>query len=138
MKRRVDIGFEKSRPVQSVILAAAIVGSFGLAAGQAAADGASRANLAPPGPCAEPRVAAGASDSASSFAVIGPVSALFNPQSVSAQPAPRLQGPPVAAATTRPGPCDEPGASCRGDVTPVSLPTPPTNPPVIPGGRPGN
>ena len=99
-------------------------------AGQAGAGEPSRAKLAPPGPCAEPREAVGAADSGSAFSVVGPVSALFNPLSVAAAAAAPSQAPPIGSAAIRRGSCDEPGAACRGQRDSA-------NPPITPGGRPG-
>lgn len=120
------------RPNSSIfgaLLLASIAG-FGLAGQAAAEDEASRARLAPPGPCAEARDAVGAGDAGSSFSIVGPVAALLNPLSVAAQAPRPAQAPPIASATTRPGSCDEPGAGCRGRRDQV-------NPPITPGGRPG-
>ena len=93
------------------------------------------AALAAPGQCAEPRSAA-ASDAGEDFAVVGPVSSLFDPRDVAAgPPASAVQGPlpPNARAFVRPGSCDQPGSGC-GAV--LSTRTEVVVPPVDPGVRP--
>ena len=100
----------------------------------------SRAALAPPGRCAEPRMAAGPGGAGDGFAVTGPVSSLFDPLDVAAGPAGndlRRPLPPDARALVRPGSCDQPGSGC-GAALSTRLAPPPVVvvPPVTPGIRP--
>lgn len=93
------------------------------------------AALAPPGQCAEPRTAAGAG-TGESFAVVGPISSLFDPRDVAAAPPETglgQQGPPDARALVRPGACDQPGSGC-GAVAPTRPEV--VVPPILPGVRP--
>ena len=76
--------------------------------------------LAPPGRCAEPLRAA-VSGAGEGYAVVGPVSSLFDPRDVAAGPpesALQRPLPPNARALVRPGSCDQPGAGC-GAVLPT-------------------
>jgi len=99
----------------------------------------SRVALAPPGLCAEPRVASGADGDGDDFAVAGPVSSLFDPLDVAAGPTGsglQRQAPPDARTLRRPGSCDRPGSGCSATVS--ARPTPPVVvvPPITPGVRP--
>lgn len=107
-----------------------------LLAGQAAAD--SRTEIAPPGPCAEPRettaYVAPKSAATSAFDVVGPVQNLFDPIDVAAPPkgpSDLLPGPPPSKPPDRPNACDSPGTGCG-----INSPIVSQNPPIIPGVRP--
>jgi len=89
---------------------------------------ANTAELAPPGPCAEPREAVtGAAPSAA--ALVGPLQSFFAPSDVAAAPAAPSRPAPAVGAAIRPNACDRPGAGCS--PSPVA-----GNPPIVPGGRP--
>ena len=86
------------------------------------------AELAPPGPCAEPREAVtGAAPSAA--ALVGPLQSFFAPSDVAAAPVPPSRPAPAVGAAIRPNACDRPGAGCS--PSPIA-----GNPPIVPGGRP--
>ena len=105
------------------IATAVLVLPLSLASSPAPADEA-RPAVAPPGPCAEPRVAGGGA--ADGYAVAGPVASLFDPRDVAAGPpegGPQRPQPPTAL--VRPGPCDQPGAGCgasRSTSTVIEVP----------------
>lgn len=104
----------------------------------------SRTALAPPGLCAEPRVAAGAAADGAGrvgddFAVAGPVSSLFDPLDVAAGPTEnglQRQAPPDARTLVRPGSCDRPGSGCSAALAVRPTPPPVVVPPITPGVRP--
>ncbi|MEM9174650.1 MAG: hypothetical protein AAGC67_05405 [Myxococcota bacterium] len=101
--------------------------------------------LAPPGVCAEPREAlagtaipgadAGAAP-ASALAGVGPLQGFFHPNDVAAAPetTPGLPAPAgIAAAVRYPGACETGASACQSEL----LAQPSGNPPIVPGGRPG-
>lgn len=89
-------------------------------------------DLAPAGPCATAREAISGSSQAgasSSFSIVGPLGAFFSPADVAAAPVTPARPAPTAAALTRPGPCDNPGAGCG--LFPQQ-----NTPPIVGGTRP--
>lgn len=93
--------------------------------------------LAPPGPCAEPREAisgTGLVGDASALAVVGALQSFFSPSDVAAAPeaAPRPAPNAAAAAVRYPGACEAGGSACQAALRSV-----PGNPIVVPGKRPG-
>lgn len=91
-----------------------------------------RLAVAPPGLCAESRVAA-ADARAEAYPVVGPIASFFDPVDVAAGPVesgPRPPGPPPTRAMVRPGACDQPGAGCAASPVRVRVIE---VPPVVPG-----
>jgi len=99
------------------------------AAGSVSAD--SSTKLAPPGPCAEPRVLA-VGIAPSDFSVVGPLTTLLSPIDVAAPP-PQITTlvPPSGRPVARPGSC-EGGSSCAMMMRPAPRPQAAVTP--IPGG----
>lgn len=99
----------------------------------------SRPALAPPGPCAEPRTAAGPDGVGDDFAVAGPIASLFDPLDVAAGPTGsglQRQAPPDARTLVRPGSCDRPGSGCSAALSTRPAPPVVVVPPITPGVRP--
>lgn len=99
----------------------------------------SRPALAPPGRCAEPWTAAGPGGVGDDFAVVGPLSSLFDPLDVAAGPTGnglQRQAPPDARTLVRPGSCDRPGSGCSAALSTRPAPPVVVVPPITPGVRP--
>jgi hypothetical protein len=99
----------------------------------------SRPALAPPGPCAEPRTAAGPGGVGDDFIVAGPIASLFDPLDVAAGPTGsglQRQAPPDARTLVRPGSCDRPGSGCSAALSTRPAPPVVVVPPITPGVRP--
>jgi hypothetical protein len=97
------------------IFRAAVLVWFAVIAPETVGAEESRPALAPPGPCAEPRTAAGPGGVGDDFIVAGPIASLFDPLDVAAGPTGsglQRQAPPDARTLVRPGSCDRPGSGC--------------------------
>lgn len=115
------------RSIRSLSISFACAGLLALTLGVSVADAETKARLAPPGPCAEPReaVTGVVPGNGATAAAVGSLAALLSPTDVAAAPVKPARARPSPSNAPTPGSCDVLASACTAETVRVPIENPP-------------